>query len=191
MRSNLWFAVLINLTGCATALTTGAPPATGGLEGARAAAGGGLAGFVDPIVGSDNVFYVGTDQHVHLLTRSPGASWTQDPRLVSVPVAASESALTGHMNAQSEEIFYIGADQHVYELWRWSRTFDGWHSTDVTLANGSKPLAAVGSRLPGYYDARARTDAVFYVATDQHVHQLLFSSGTWSGTDVTAASLAR
>jgi hypothetical protein len=190
MRNNkLWLALVMSLTGCVTTPTTGVPTVSGGLANAQAvAASSGLAGFLDPIVGSDNVFYVGTDQHVHLLTRSPGLSWTQDSRLASAPPAALASALTGHMNAQSEEIFYVGADQHIYELWRWSSTFDGWHLTDVTLANEPKPLAAVGSQLTGYYDAKAGTDAVFYVGTDQHLHELLFSSSRWTGIDVTGTS---
>ncbi len=173
----LWLAVVMGTTGCVTTPTTGVPAVTGG-----------LAGFVDPIAGSDNVFYVGTDLHVHLLTRSPGLSWKQDSSLAGAPPATLASALTGHMNAQSEEVFYVGADRHIYELWRWSSNFDGWHTTDVTMANESKPLAAVGSQLIGFYDSKAGTDAIFYVATDQHVHELLFSSSRWTGIDVSAAS---
>ena len=94
------------------------------------------------------------------------------------------------MNAQSEEVFYVGADQHVYELWRWSRSFDGWHLTDVTLANGAKTLAAVGSSLVGFYDAKAGTDAVFYEGTDLHVHEVLSSASGWTGIDLTAATNA-
>jgi hypothetical protein len=153
-----------------------------------AAVSSGLAAYVDPLAGSDNIFYQGTDQHVHLLTWSPGLTWTQDTRMASAPAAAFASALTGHMNAESEELFYLGSNQHIYELWRWSLNFDGWHSTDVTMANQSKPLAAVGSPLAGFYDAKAGSDAVFYIGTDQHVHELLFVSGTWTGIDVTSAS---
>jgi len=155
-----------------------------------AAVGSGLAGFIDPIAVTDNVFYQGTDQHVHLLTWSPGAPWTEDLRVANsnAPVAAFASTLTGHMTASSEELFYLGTNQHVYELWRWSEHFDGWHLTDVTLANSTKPLAAIGSSLAGFYDFNAGTDAVFYVGTDQHVHELLFSGNTWTGVDATAQS---
>lgn len=150
-----------------------------------AALGSGMVGFIDPIAGTDNVFYQGTDQHVHLLTWSPTSPWGEDTRLASAPVAAFGSALSGHMTNQSEEIFYIGTNQHVYELWRWSRTFDGWHTTDVTIANGTKPSAAAGSPLAGFYDTNAGTDTMFYVGTDQHVHELLFAGSQWSGIDVT------
>ncbi|MFI5351379.1 MAG: hypothetical protein ACHQZS_00310 [Candidatus Binatales bacterium] len=153
-----------------------------------AALGSGLGGYIDPIAATDNVFYQGTDQHVHLLTWSPGGNWAEDPRLANAPAATFAGALTGHMSAKSEEIFYMGTNQHIYELWRWSKNFDGWHSTDVTLANGQKPLPAIGSPLAGFYDAKAGTDAVFYVGTDRHVRELVFSLGRWTGVDVTLAS---
>jgi hypothetical protein len=144
-----------------------------------------LVGFIDPIASTDNVFYQGTDQHVHLLTWAPAGSWTEDTRLANAPAATFASSLTGHMNAQSEEVFYIGTNQHIYELWRWSKSFDGWHSTDLTQ---TAPLPAIGSPLAGFYDANAGADAIFYVGTDQHVHELRFHASTWTAVDVTLAS---
>jgi hypothetical protein len=155
-----------------------------------AAVGSNLVGYIDNIAGTDNVFYQGTDGRIHVLTWSPGAPWSEDTRVAasSPPAAAFASALTGHMTGSSEELFYIGSNQHVYELWRWSKNFDGWHSTDVTMANGSKPLAAIGSALAGFYDPVAGTDAVFYVGTDQHLHELLFANGDFTAVDVTSES---
>jgi len=148
-----------------------------------------LVGFIDPIAVTDNVFYQGTDQHVHLLTWSEAGGWTEDTKLASAPAAAFASALSGHMTAASEEVFFVGNNNHIYELWRWSKKPDGWHVTDVTLANGTKPLAAAGSPLAGFYDPLAGTDAVFYVGTNHHVYELLFSSAaTWSSMDVTGQS---
>jgi hypothetical protein len=151
-----------------------------------AALGSGLVGYIDTIANSDNVFYQGQDQHVHLLTWTPVTAWAEDTRL-NAPVAAFASALHGHMTEASDEVFYIGTNQHIYELWRWSKNYDGWHSVDVTLANGSKPVAAIGSPLAGFYDPAAGTDAVFYVGTNRHVYELLFSpSSVWSSIDVTS-----
>jgi protein involved in polysaccharide export with SLBB domain len=155
-----------------------------------AATGSGLVGYIDPLAGTDNVFYQGTDQQIHLLTWSPGGSWTEDTRVRSsnAPAAAPGSAISGHMTDVSEEVFYLGSDQHVHELWRWSQNFDGWHANDVTIANGTQPLAASGSPLAGFFDANAGTDAVFYIGTDQHVHEFDFSFSAlrWIGIDVTA-----
>jgi hypothetical protein len=149
-----------------------------------AAWGSGLAGFIDPIAGTDNVFYQGTDQYVHVLTWSPGVAWAEVSG-ANAPVAAFASALTGHMTASSEELFFEGTNQNIYELWRWSQNFDGWHATDISTSNGAKPAAAVGSPLAGFYDATAGTDAVFYVGANQHVYELLFSpSPTFSYMDV-------
>jgi hypothetical protein len=153
-----------------------------------AAVGSGLAGYSDPIAVSDNVFFQGTDQHIHLITWSPGAAWGEDTRILNAPVAAFASAITGHMTPESEELFYIGTNQHIYELWRWSKNFDGWHLTDVTAANGMKPIAAIGSPLAGFYDTKAGTDAVFYVGTNQHVYELLFTASLWESIDVTQKS---
>jgi hypothetical protein len=148
-----------------------------------------LVGYIDPVAVSDNVFYQGTDQHVHLLTWSEAEGWTEETTLANAPVAAFASALTGHMTAASEEIFFVGNNNHVYELWRWSKKSDGWHLTDVTIANGTKPLAAAGSPLAGFYDPVAGTDAVFYIGTNHHVYELLFSPlSIWSSIDVTGQS---
>jgi hypothetical protein len=152
--------------------------------------GSSLAGFIDPILGTDNVFYQGTDQHIHQLSWSPGVPWAEDTRVTSAnaPTAAFASQLNGHMTPASEELFYVGSNQHVYELWRWSKNYDGWHLTDVTMANGVKPLAAVGSQLAGFWDSSAATDVVLYMSVDQHLHELLFAGSIWRDIDVAGTS---
>jgi hypothetical protein len=168
---------------------TWSPTSLTQLTGAEPAAfGSGLVGFIDPIIDTDNVFYQGTDQHINLLNWSVTTPWTAEKIGESAPAAAFASVLSGHMTAQSEELFYVGTNQHIYELWRWSKNFDGWHTTDVTLANGTKPLAAIGSPLAGFYDSKVGTDTIFYIGTDQHVHEMLFSNSQWIGIDVTAVS---
>lgn len=170
--------------------------------GKAVAPGTNLVGFIDPTADTDNVFYIGTDQFVHVLTWSPSPGWQESSALdgTSVPAAATGSALSGHYRSlnpdQSQEVFYLGANQNVYELWRWSNTsssatphYDGWHSTDVTTANSSKPLAVSGSPLAGFYDSVASDDAMFYLGTNQHVYKLSFpSSAIWSYIDVTASA---
>jgi hypothetical protein len=62
-----------------------------------AGVGSGLVGFIDTLIGTDNVFHQGTDQHVHVLTWSPGSHWAEDTRIASspAPAAAFASALSG------------------------------------------------------------------------------------------------
>lgn len=157
-------------------------------SGKPVAPGGKPVGYIDTIADTDNVFYLGTDQFVHVLTWSPGLPWKEDTTLdgTTRTAAVVGSPLSGHPTAASQEIFYLGANQHVYELWRWSKTFDGWHSTDVTAANVTKPVATPGSPLAGFYDKVEGNDAMFYVGTNGHVYELLFSSSQWSSIDVTA-----
>jgi hypothetical protein len=155
-----------------------------------AAMGSRMSGFIDPKADTDNVFYQGTDQHVHVLTWSPGKAWGEDTTIAGKSVAAWGSALSGHVTANSQEIFYITPSQHIYELWRWSPTSDGWHSTDVTAVSGSVN-AAPSSPLAGFYDSRAGVDAVFYIGTDGDVHEILLSGGRWSSIDMTAKTGAR
>ena len=154
-----------------------------------------LVGYIDSVADSDNVFYLGGDQFVHVLTWTPAGGWKEDANLdaTATPPAAASSPLAGHFTGASQEIFYIGANQHVYELWRWSKNFDGWHTTDVTEANGAKPVAALGSPLAGFYDAVTGNDSMFYIATvmvagipTQHVYELFFgNTAAWSAIDVT------
>jgi hypothetical protein len=173
--------------------TTGASPATPGSA---------LAGFIDSCANTDNVVYVGTDQHVHLLLWSPSPGWsTQDLTAKSqtnpVNGVALIAQIKGTSPVQSEEIFYTEQDGHVHELWRWSGcangpAFDGWHNNDVTLAagGGEEPVAA-GSSLAGLYDANASTDAIFYIGADFDIHELSFSpQGFWSTSNITYNSAA-
>jgi hypothetical protein len=150
-------------------------------------------GYIDPVAGTDNVFYIGTDQRVHALVWSPVPGWKESAQLdaITPPSVAVGSPLSGHIktcsNGQvcSDEIFYIGANQHVYELWSWSQT-PGWQFVDVTIANGTKPVAAAGSPLGGFNDTAAGIDAIFYLGTNQHLYELLFdSSGQWTSVDIT------
>jgi hypothetical protein len=176
----------------------------------HAAANSSLVGFADPcstvsnganIYGSDNVFYVGTNQHVNLLTIS-SAAWYWDSLDVtakaSAPAVTSNSGvLTGHIKSpntqwQSEEVFYIGpygSGNHVYELWRWSgcpgeQASDGWHSADLNLTGGTPPKP--DSPLAGFFDPIANSDAVFYVGTDNQIHEFYFSpQAVWSNIPLT------
>jgi hypothetical protein len=155
-----------------------------------AAVGSSMSGFIDLSADLDNVFYQGTDQHVHVLTWSPDKAWGEDTSIAGQQVAAWGSALTGHLTGFTQEIFYLTPNQHIYELWRWSQNFDGWHHDDVTALSGSIS-AAPSSPLVGFYDSHVAVDAVFYIGTDGDVHELLYSGGKWSNIDMTATTGAR
>jgi hypothetical protein len=163
-----------------TSVATAQPPALGS----------GLAGYSTVLPESNNIFYQGADRHVHLIARTTGRGWAEEKGLGVGPAAALASPLSGHATTQTDEVFYLGTDQHIYELWRWSTKFDGWHSQDVTQAVPAGVVAAVGSPLASFFDARTNTDALFFVGTDQHVHEFRYANHAWEGIDLTAASRA-
>ncbi len=152
-----------------------------------------LVGYIDSTANSDNLFYLGTDQHVHALIWSPTGGWsttdvTTDARTSTLAEGTVMAAhLAGQGSSQRQEVFYFGSDDHVHELWRLSQSL-AWHSTDITLA-ARAPSPFVGSPLTGFYDSLSGYDTVFYLASDHHVHELIgSSSGAWGTVDLTAQS---
>lgn len=163
---------------------------------ASAVSGSSLVGFIDSCANSDNVFYIGNNGHVELLNWTPAGWTTQDLTKLTNTGLAVGTAIVGHIKGsglnQSQEIFYVESDNNVHELWRWSgcaggAAFDGWHNANVSTANGDTGVSATpGSSLAALYDSNAGTDAVFYVGTDGHLHDLFFSAaGIWSNIDIT------
>lgn len=106
--------------------------------GASAASGSKLTGFVFTPPGSSvgmDVFYLGADQHVHLLQWSNNTWIPSDLNTAAggAPLAASGSALTGFVftptgSADQMHVFYFGADQHVHEL----LFANSWSHNDLT-----------------------------------------------------------
>jgi hypothetical protein len=162
-----------------------------------AVSGSSLVGFIDSCADSDNVFYIGNNEHVELLTWTPAGGWASEDLTATTGTGlAVGTAIVGHIKGgppnQSEEVFYLESDNNVHALWRWSgctggAAYDGWHNADVSTANGDTGVsAAPGSSLASMYDSLAGTDAVFYVRSDRHLHELFFSAaGIWSNVDIT------
>jgi len=78
---------------------------------------------------------------------------------------------------------YIGIDQHVHELFL---SGGNWQSADLTSAAGGSTVS-LSSSLVSLID-RNSSNAVreYYVGTDQHVHELFLSGGSWSDGDLFA-----
>jgi 3D (Asp-Asp-Asp) domain-containing protein len=142
---------------------------------------------INTIANTDEVFYLGTDSHVHELWSSAGVWHAADPTAAAgAPAAVSGSAIAAQINtiANTDEVFYLGTDLHVHELWSSAGV---WHAADPTAAAGG-PSAVSGSPVAAQINTIATTDEVFYLGTDQHVHQLWYSGGIWHAVDVTAAA---
>jgi hypothetical protein len=158
--------------------TTGAP---------AAGTGSGLSSQVNTIANTDEVFYVGANQHIYELFWSSTAGWNFGDLTGTTGsgLAANGSQVVGHTDniAGTDEVFYVGSNQHIYELFWTSAT--GWNFGDLTFTTGA-PAAGTGSGLSSHVDTVANTDEVFYVGANQHVYQLFWSSSAgWNFGDLT------
>ena len=157
-----------------------------GIAGAAAAASATqLYSYID---GSNNqdVFYVGTDGHVHQLW------WNGDPWKT-----ADLTTATGGANAVAGTLFtrpnggtgmvYVGTDGNVWFLWNSSgntATTSAWHSASLSGIAGA-PAAASATQLYSYLDG-SNNQVVLYVGTDGHVHELWWNGDPWKTADLTA-----
>ena len=101
----------------------------------------GLTSMLDTIYKTTDVFWLGTDQHVHLDYFNGSWNTSDVTADAGAPPAAAGSALTSVLDTiyRTPDVFYVGTDQHVHILY-----FNGsWHTTDLTAAI-VRPQIAVG-----------------------------------------------
>jgi Abnormal spindle-like microcephaly-assoc'd, ASPM-SPD-2-Hydin/Fungal fucose-specific lectin len=134
---------------------------------------------------SQHVLFIGTDNHVHELFID-GGSWA-DNDLTALAGAGAvppihTSALTGYpLSNDSQHVFFIGTDSHVHEL---DIAGAGWNEHDLTtLAGAVAPTPSSG--LTGYR-LGDNSKHVFFIGTDNHVHELFIAGAGWLDNDLTA-----
>jgi hypothetical protein len=160
-----------------------------------AAPGSELVSLTNLCTNTEDIFYIGADQLIHLF-RNAGRGWISDPNISNESVLVEGTSLVGHlMMSGSEEVFYVGTDNHVHEIWGWlscknGPQFDGWHPTDLNLANGNgAPATEPFSPLASFEDTLTGDDQVFYVDNIHHIHEFLFTKpAIWQQFDVTHIS---
>jgi hypothetical protein len=112
-----------------------------------AAVGSALSGFENALWDIRELFYLGTDQHVHHFWSAPGAPWGVEDLTGSTgaPLPAADSALSGFENnlLDLRELFYLGTDRHVNHFW--SVPGQPWGAEDLTSSTGAPPAAAGGA----------------------------------------------
>src|SRR5262249_41356747 len=123
--------------------------------------------LLDTINGQTDVFYLGTDQHLHQLYFDGGWHHTDVTASTGADIADSMSPLDALLDPSYNppDVFYIGRDGHVPISY-----FDGttWHAADATAAAGAMPPLTF-SPLASLQDTIHATPDVFYIGTDQHV----------------------
>jgi hypothetical protein len=89
---------------------------------------------------------------------------------------------------QSQHVVFLGVDDHVHELW--FRHGRGWNHADLTLAAGAPPRA---SYFIGFTSNIDRSQRIFYIGADDHVHELRFQieERRWHHQDLTATAAGR
>ena len=127
------------------------------------------------------IAYIGTDNCVHQLAYTGG--WADH---VISGAWAEGSALASYVtNDPYQCICYVGsADNHVHQLAYLGS--GGWYDNDLTqIAAGitGSINATVGSALTAYC-TQDNVQAVAYIGTDGHVHQLA-CTGNWGDHDLT------
>jgi hypothetical protein len=155
-----------------------------------AASGSALAGYVTTFNEQQHVIFLGTDQHVHELVYG-GHQWSHNDLTIqaswqtTASVAASGSALAGYVTTFNEQqhVLFIAADNHVHQL-VYDTASGHWYNDDPSSAAAAMDVAA-GTALAGFQTADNQQQHVIYVATDKHVHELVYADPKWYTDDLT------
>jgi hypothetical protein len=142
---------------------------------------------------SVHVFYfgAGTDNHVYQLRIFPGGPgwvWENLTSLADGIVPEVSRALNGYWGTDnSQHVNYIGSGNHVHELYRASGASPtDWTDNDLTALAGAVPPHS-NTALVSYWGSDS-SQHVFFIGTDDHVHELSIAPGSngWADNDLTA-----
>jgi hypothetical protein len=153
----------------------------------------GLSGYWQSHGSSVHVFYNGSgdDNHVYQLRIFPGAPgwvWEDLTSLADGIVPEVTRALNGYSGSDnSQHVNYIGSGNHIHELYRASGASPTeWTDNDLTaLAGAVQPHA--NTALASYWGSDS-SQHVFFIGTDDHVHELYIKPGAsgWVDNDLSA-----
>lgn len=160
--------------------------------------GGPLTGFAWPGSSTpEHLFYEsGSDGHIHELWFAAGSWNHQDITSISgAPAGGSGSTLTAPKFSMTsflwatsptpENVFYETADEHIHHLWNDSA---GWHQEDITALSGAPAMLSFHDLFSCLVPDPHRSENVFYLASDTHVHHIWGDSIGWHHEDISALS---
>jgi hypothetical protein len=115
--------------------------------------------------------------------------WGDLTAATGAPAVSDAETVNGYVfrGQGTQHVIYVGVDAHVHELW-WSTT--GWRHNDLTGATGA--INAISGTSPAGYAFEsglfqpAATQHVFFVGTDQHIHELWWDATGWHVNDIAA-----
>jgi hypothetical protein len=138
-----------------------------------------------------NLYYIGTDRHVHELAyRETQQAWTHTDLTAvaqsassTLPVVSGEVLVVTNSNGDPRIYYFVTFDdgQHVYEL---ASVLGNWYGRDVTADAGGVP-AAPNSPLAA--TTAVNDPHVYYVGSDSHIYELSWYVDKWTSNDVTVA----
>lgn len=141
----------------------------------------GIGGF--SVANYQYVFYVGADACVHQMLYN-NAGWVD----TNLSIASGTSAipdlgsnLVAFTTSPTLHVYYTSVDSHVHQLFATNGT--NWQDADLTAATGG-PVATPGYGMAGFNIGNLQY--VYYLATNNHIHQLFYNNASWTDEDLTA-----
>jgi hypothetical protein len=148
----------------------GATPATPGSP---------ISGF--SVANFQYVYYIGEEEDVHQLLYN-NARWT-DTDLSSLTGGPIAETLVAFTTSPALHVYYVDYnDFHIHQLF--SPDGSTWQDQDLSSLTGGTTASSSPGWMSGFNIGNFQY--VYFVASNNHVHQFLYNNSSWSDQDLTA-----
>lgn len=150
-----------------------------------------VSGYVFSAKGTQNVAFVGVDNHIYQLTSARDGWYATDlTSATGTPPPASNSTLATYAfeSEETAHVVYTGVDGHLHELWSGTA---GWRSSDLSAVTSTPgPVNAAGA-MAAYSAEKLRTQHIVFTTADGRLLELSSGRDTgWRVTDLSAVARA-
>ncbi len=128
------------------------------------------------------VFYVGDDSDIHQMLYN-NVGWVDSDLTVasgSLVYGQGGSTIVAFTTSPALHVYYAGSDLHVHQLFATNGT--NWQDQDLTVLSGG-PVENTIHGMAGF--SIGNFQYVYYLDTDNHLHQLFYNNSSWSDEDLT------
>jgi C1A family cysteine protease len=138
-------------------------------------------GYQTTFNNQQHVNFIGANCHVYELVYDNHWACNDLTQQTGAPETVVGSALDGYQTSfnSQQHINFFGVDGHIHELVYTNH----WAHTDLTQSSGA-PNPAPGTALDGYETSFNNQQHVNFVGTDNHVHEMLYTTN-WTHNDIT------